>query len=162
MSAPEIHLRLLEKMQFLAETPSGQSLRLDTSPDGGGEDAGMRPMEVQLVALGGCGAMDIISILRKMRQDITAYDLALTWERAAEHPKVYTKVWMTHAFTGNGIVEGNVRRAIGLSMERYCPVYAMLSPAVAITERYKIVDAATGAVIEGAVALVDGKAPATA
>lgn len=162
MSEPVIHLRLVEKMQFLAETPSGHSLRLDTSPDGGGDDAGMRPMEVQLVALGGCGAMDIISILRKMRQDVTAYDLALTWERATEHPKVYTRVVMTHEFTGSGIAEGNVRRAIGLSMERYCPVYAMLSPGVAISERYRIVDAATGGVTEGEVALVDGKAPATA
>jgi putative redox protein len=162
MNEPAVRIRLIDKMQFQAETPSGFTLRLDSSPDGGGEDAGMRPMEAQLIALGSCGAMDVISMLRKMRQDVTTYEVALTHVRATEHPRVYTKILITHRVTGNDIREANVRRAIGLSMERYCPVYAMLSPTVDINERFSITDEVSGAVVEGDVRLVDGKAPPSA
>ncbi len=163
MSQPGVvRVSLVEGMQFQAETPSGFSLRLDAPVDDSGAGAGMRPMEVQLVALGGCGAMDVISILRKMRQDVTAYDVSLTYERATEHPRVYTKVLMTHALRGRAINPANVRRAIGLSMERYCPVYAMLSPGVEIRERYSITDEAGGDGSEGEVRLEDGKAPSSA
>jgi len=142
-------------MKFDARTQSGHTLRIDTSEVQGGEGSAPGPMELQLVALGGCGAMDVISILRKMREDVRTYDVRVAAERATEHPKVYTSAVVAHRFTGEGIGEANVRRAIFLSMSRYCPVFNMLAPGVAIRELYEIADTASGEVTAGEVTLAD-------
>jgi putative redox protein len=126
---------------------------LDSTEDGVASAA--TPMELQLVALGGCTAMDTISILRKMRQDVTAYDVRLTSERAAEHPRVFTSILMTHEIRGRSILETNVHRAIELTMTRYCPVFAMLHPTVDVRERYEITDEDSGAVVSGDVVPTD-------
>jgi putative redox protein len=112
-------------------------------------------MELQLVALGGCTAMDTISVLRKMRQDVTAYDVRITSERAAEHPRVFTSILMTHEIRGRNVSETNVHRAIELTMIRYCPVFAMLHPTVDVRERYEITDDDSGAVTSGDVVPAD-------
>lgn len=142
-------LRLKDALRFVATTPSGFEIELDSGSDAEVTPSGPSPMEVQLVALGGCTSMDVISILRKMRQDVLAYEVRLTHTRAPEHPKVYTSVLMEHVLRGNAVGEANVRRAIALTMTRYCPVFAMLYPKVAITERFEITDAASGRVVSG-------------
>jgi putative redox protein len=148
-------LRLCEGLHFTGRTARGHELELD------GEAAtGPSPMELQLLALGGCGAMDTISILRKMRQDVTGYELLLTHERAGEHPRVFTSITMTHAVRGRALAEGMIRRAISLTMARYCPVYAMLQPTVDIRERYEITDDATGATISAEITSDDVQAAA--
>jgi putative redox protein len=143
----ETRLHLVDGLHFTARTPAGRELHLDSivSEDG----AGATPMELQLVALGGCTAMDTISILRKMRLDVTEYDVTLTSERAEEHPRVYAAIRLTHLLRGRDVPESQVRRAIELTMTRYCPVFAMLSPGVAITEAYEITDEASGLVTAG-------------
>ena len=151
-SSGETVLHLQGDLRFTARTASGFEIGID-SPAGGGALAGPSPMELQLVALGGCTAMDTISILRKMRQDVTGYDVKLTNTRAPEHPKRYTSIELTHVVRGRNLSEANVRRAIELTMTRYCPVFAMLNPTVAITERYELVDEATGATTAGEVPL---------
>jgi putative redox protein len=147
----ETRLHLVDNLHFTARTLTGHELHLDsiTSDDG----AGATPMELQLVALGGCTGMDTISILRKMRLDITSYDVTLTSERAEEHPRVYTAIRLTHLLRGRDVPETQVRRAIELTMTRYCPVFAMLSPKVAITEAYGITDEASGLVTAGEITL---------
>jgi len=151
--ANETTLTLLDKMQFRVRTRSGHEITIDASADVGGEDAGPQPMELQLAALAGCAAMDVISILRKMRQEVTAYACHTAGETANEHPKRYTGIVVTHRLWGRGVAEANVRRALGLSMSRYCPVFAMLSPGVPITVRYEIGDEAGGALVIGEVGL---------
>ncbi len=138
--ANDVTVSLLEKMQFRVGTGSGHSLVIDASPDVGGAGAGSRPMELQLAALAGCSAMDVLSILRKMRQEVTAYEVSSHGETAPDHPQRYTDIVLTHRVSGDAIREDSVRRAIELSMTRYCPVYAMLSPTVRIVERYEIRD----------------------
>ena len=139
--AKTVRLSLQEHMRFQADTGSGHSVVLDSSdPDLGGANAGMRPTEAVLVALGGCAAMDVISILRKMREDVTAYDVNVTGQQAEEHPQVYTSIIVAHSLQGPDLSEENVRRAIELSMTRYCPVHAMLRPTVPIAARYEIRD----------------------
>jgi putative redox protein len=108
-------------------------------------------MELQLVALGGCTAMDVISILRKMRQEVSGYDVRLTGERAPEHPRVYTSVLIEHTIRGTGVGQDNVHRAIQLTMTRYCPVFAMLYPTVTIKETFVISDDVSGASVSGEV-----------
>ena len=139
-------------LSFRTETPSGHQLVLDSQVTAGG--AGPTPMELQLVALGSCGAMDVISILQKMRQDVSAYEVRVTATRAAEQPRAYLTATMTHVLRGRGLAEHNVRRAIGLSMGRYCPVYALLVPTVAINERFEMTDEAGGVPVAGDVEAV--------
>jgi putative redox protein len=148
-SGRETVLRLTDGPRFTATTASGFEIELDSAVDPDAPVSAPSPMELQLVALGGCTAMDVISILRKMRQDVTSYEVRLTHTRAPEHPKVYTSVQIRHRVRGSGVGEANVRRAIALTMTRYCPVFAMLYPKVAITERFEITDDQTGAVVAG-------------
>jgi putative redox protein len=157
--ASELRLSLIDGLKFEVHTQSGHTLTIDTNVASGGEGAGPSPMELQLAALGGCGAMDILSILRKMRQDVTAYDVTITAERASEHPRVYTSATIAHAFRGYGMGEEHVRRAIYLSMSKYCPVFAMLSPTARIRETYEIVDENTGATLTGEVTLESAVPP---
>ncbi len=153
MTTRETVVHFRENLRFTATTPSGYDVDLDSSPTAGGSVSAPTPMELQLVALGGCSGMDVISILGKMRQDVTAYDVRVTNVRATEHPGAYVSIDLLHAVRGRNVGESNVRRAIELSMQRYCPIYAMLHPSVAITERYEIIDDATGATVTGEVQL---------
>lgn len=147
-------MTLIDGLRFTAETGSGHRVELDSRTDDA-PLAAPSPMELQLVALGGCTAMDVISILRKMRQEVKEYTLQLTGERASEHPKVYTTIDVVHRLRGRGIAEDSVRRAIQLTIERYCPVFNMLYPKVDIRELYTIEDATSGATVEGVVARAD-------
>ncbi len=155
MAEREAHLSLVGDMQFRARTGSGHDLLLDAGADIGGQNSGPSPVEMVLVALGGCGAMDVISILRKMRQDVTSYDVSVVAQRAEEHPKVFTSITMTHALAGASLEPDNVQRAITLSMTRYCPVFAMLSPTVPVRVLYTISDAAGGVTSTGDVTSSD-------
>jgi putative redox protein len=149
-SGSETRLHLVDELRFTGLTPNGHTIELDSNADG--PPTAATPMQLQLVALGGCTAMDTISILRKMREDVTAYDVRLSAERADEYPRVYTSILMTHELRGRAMSEANVHRAIQLTMTRYCPVFAMLYPKVDIRERYEITDEATGEIVLGEVA----------
>jgi len=107
--------------------------------DSGAEAEGPTPMQAVMAALGGCTAMDVISILRKKRQAVTGYEVEVVGERRTDqHPKVFTRLEVVHRVRGHGISEAAVAEAIRLSDTRYCPVHAMLGSAVAITSRYEI------------------------
>jgi len=101
---------------------------------------GPTPMELVLVALGGCTGMDVISILQKMRQDVKNFEINLSAERANEHPKVFTKINLEYVIYGSNIDENAVKRAIELSQEKYCSVGGMLRKAVELTYSYKIIN----------------------
>lgn len=108
------------KMQFVGSAnESGLPLHLDGSPD---ENRGVRPVEALLIGLGGCSGMDVISILRKMRQDVTNYEIHLHGERAPEHPKVYTDITVEHVVTGRELDRASVAKAVRLSETKYCSV----------------------------------------
>ena len=145
-----VTLRLEDGLRFVATTASGFEVALDSRSDLESMTA-PSPMELQLVALGGCTAMDVISILRKMRQDVTSYEVRLVGSRADEHPRVYTEVVIEHEIRGTGVGRDQVHRAIQLTMTRYCPVFAMLYPSVSIREQFQITDERTSEVVEGAV-----------
>ena len=109
--------------------------------DSGAGAVAASPMQALLGALGGCTAMDVISILRKMRQQVKAYEVLLEGERAEEHPRVFTSIEIVHRVTGVDLNPAMIARAIELSEARYCSVHAMLAPAVKMTSRYEIVPA---------------------
>lgn len=102
-------------------------------------------MEVVLLAFGGCTGMDVISILRKMRQEVSGYEVRLVGERTEEQPTVFTDVTVEHVVRGRNLNVANVRRAVELSATRYCPVAAMLRKGgVNVADSYRVIDEATG------------------
>ncbi len=125
-------------MTFAGTADSGFTVPLGTSPTVGGEDDGFRPMELMAISLGGCTAMDVISIMRKKRQEITAYEVSVHTENAETHPKVFTSATILYDVTGHNIDEKALRRAIQLSADRYCPAQGMLVQAMPIELVYEI------------------------
>ncbi len=142
-------VRLKSEMVFEGLTESGHSVPLDANETVGGHNRGPRPMEVLLVGLGGCTGMDVISILRKMRQEVTDYEVRVEGTRAEEHPKVYTEITVEHVVKGVGLSIDSVRKAVDLSAHRYCPASAMFSKAARVTHRYRVVDVETDEVQTG-------------
>jgi len=104
----------------------------------GGDNDGVRPMEMLAIGLAGCTAMDVISILTKKRQDVTQFEVQVHAERAAEHPKVFTGAVIEYFVVGRGVEEEAVVRAIELSAVRYCPAQAMFSKVFPIELKYHI------------------------
>ena len=123
-----------EGLLFEGRTANG-SVDLVSALDAGAE--GARPMELLAVALGGCTAMDVLSILRKMRQPVEGLVIEVGGERAEEHPKRYLSLEVLYRFKGD-LDEAKVARAIELSETRYCSVAATLRPGVPITSRFEI------------------------
>jgi len=120
----------------LAET--GFEVPLGASPAVGGNNDGFRPMELMAVSLAGCTAMDVISIMMKMHQDVTSFEVDVQTDTSDDHPKVFTDAGINYIFTGHNIDEGSVKRSIELSAVRYCPAQGMLSKVFPIHLRYQI------------------------
>lgn len=126
------------RMTFDATANSGFHTLLGADPAVGGDQDGFRPMEMIAIGLAGCTAMDVISILSKKRQDVTAFEVRVDADRAAEHPKVFTSAVIEYLVTGHGVDEQSVLRAMELSAVRYCPAQAMMSKIMPIELKYQI------------------------
>lgn len=131
-----------EEMRFDATGVDDVTVRLDSDAVHGGTGAGFRPLELMLISLGGCTGMDVLSILRKKRQQVTEYHVTVQGTQQQAYPRVYTAITIQHILHGNDLSEEAVKRAIELSETKYCPAYAMLSQAVDITSSYEIHPAA--------------------
>ena len=128
-------------MAFVAETGSGHLLAMDGAPDGGGRNLAPRPMETVLAGTGGCAAYDVVLILQRGRQPVSACTVKLQAPRAETEPKVFTHVHMHFTVSGKGLSEAAVARAIQLSHEKYCSASAMLAKTAQITTGFDIVEA---------------------
>lgn len=116
----------------------GQTVHMDAVPAVGGQGLGMSPMRLLLASLGGCTAMDVISLLKKMRQDVTGLEVEVNAEQAADHPKVYTSFELVFKVRGHNVARELVERAVHLSEDKYCSASAMLKKAAPITTRIEI------------------------
>jgi putative redox protein len=125
-------------MQFQGAGDTGAPLTLDALPEHGGAGAGPSPMEAVLLALGGCTGMDVLSVLAKMRATPQAFEVRITAERAAQHPRVFTRIAVEYLLWGTNLRPDQVRRAVELSQTRYCPVAAMLGRTAALTYAWRI------------------------
>ncbi len=130
----------VENSKFLGESGSGHSVIMDGPPESGGQNLGLRPMEMLLVGVGGCTAFDIIHILKKGRHAVTDCELQLEAERAEADPKVFTRIHIHYVVKGKGLSEAVVKRAIELSAEKYCSASIMLGKSATITHDYEIVE----------------------
>lgn len=124
---------------FIGTSPSGYAQAIDTKGD---RHAAPTPMEMLLVAVAACTAVDVISILEKKRQDVTDYTVEITGERADEHPRKFVKFHINHIVHGRGVSEKAVADAIELSDTKYCSVAATVRPTAEITTSYEIIEAA--------------------
>lgn len=126
---------------FVAESGSGHSVVLDGPPDHGGRNMGLRPMEMVLLGVGGCASFDVVSILKKARQEIVSCHAELEAERAEGVPSPFTKIHMKFVVKGKGLKESQVERAVTLSSEKYCSASIMLRAAgVVITHSFEVVE----------------------
>jgi putative redox protein len=126
------------RMSFEGSAGSGFKVPLGAESAVGGDNDGFRPMELLLVGLAGCTAMDVISILQKKREDVTSFEVSVTGNRADDHPRVFTHIQVKYIITGRQISEDAVKRAIDLSKTKYCSAQAMLSQVVPIEIIYSI------------------------
>ncbi|HEY6136073.1 MAG TPA: OsmC family protein [Rubrivivax sp.] len=127
-------------MVFAAETGSGHVITMDGAPDGGGRNLAPRPMETFLAGAGGCTAYDVVLILKRGRHAVTGCQVRLQADRAAEDPKVFTKINMHFVVTGRALPPAAVARAIELSHDRYCSATIMLGKTAEITTSHEIVE----------------------
>jgi len=122
---------------FVGLTPSGHSVLLDTDHT---RNSAPTPMELLLLALGSCSGVDVVSILRKKRQDVSGYRIEVRGERRDEHPRSYKRMAVHHIVTGRNISEQSVAQAIQLSEEKYCSVAATLRPTAEIVSSFEIIE----------------------
>ncbi len=140
MSTKKALVKHIKGVTFLGKSDSNHWVTMDGPESFGGSDAGARPKELLLIALGGCTGSDVATILQKKKVHLDGFEMNLTAEVADEHPQVYTKINIEFVFYGKGIQEKDVERAIELSQTKYCSVTQMLNKAVEISHSYKIIE----------------------
>ena len=130
-------VKLAEGMQFIGRGTSGHAVLMDSADNVGGADSAARPVEVMLCALGGCTGMDVISILRKMKTEPEDLSVEIRDTRAPEYPMVFTDIHITYRVRGN-VPEANLKKAIELSLTKYCPISNSLARVANVTSEYVI------------------------
>jgi putative redox protein len=120
-------------MQFTGTAGHGASIVIDASPDNGGAGAGPTPMENLLLSLAGCTGMDVVSILRKKRIALEDLRIDVSGERAANHPRIFTSIHLHYTLRGAGLSTESARKAVDLSLDKYCSVAGMLKQTAKIT-----------------------------
>ncbi len=138
MSQRTAVVQQIQGITFAARADSNHWVTMDGPPELGGSNAGSRPKELVLMALGGCTGSDVASILRKKRVPVKTLRINLTAQTAEEHPQVFTTIHVEYVLVGTGINPGEVERAIEISTTKYCAVSAMLRASVKITHSYRI------------------------
>jgi putative redox protein len=127
----EIKAKWNEKMSFTTEI-DGHKIVVDASDDAGGENIGPRPKKLLLIALAGCTGMDVISILKKMKVEIAEFNIRVIGNSQEMHPKKYTDIKVIYQFKGNNLELEKLKKAVELSMNKYCSVNAVLREAIKI------------------------------
>ncbi len=133
------NVKLIEDMQFIATADSGHAVVMDAPASVGGKNTGAKPSELVLMGLGGCTGMDVISILRKKKQDVTGFEMNVTGDVPDISPRTFTDIHVEYIITGRDISEEAVKRAIDLSKDKYCLVGMTLAKASKMTYSYKII-----------------------
>ena len=129
----------IQGVTFIGKAKSNHWIAMDGPEEFQGSDAATRPKELILIGLAGCSGSDVASILSKMREQVTRFEIDVEAESATEHPKVFTKIHLKYNFWGENLKQENIDKAINLSQDKYCSVTAMLKPKVEITHTVNII-----------------------
>lgn len=133
-------IKWVESVMFVAESGSGHSVVIDGAPEAGGRNLGFRPMEMMLIGLGSCSAFDVVTILRRGREQVTDCVVELDGQRADADPKVFTAVELVYKVSGKNLDPKKVERAVNLSAEKYCSASKMFAATAKLTHRIEIVE----------------------
>lgn len=131
-------IKQVQGLSLAGKADSNHWVVMDGPEELDGSNAGARPKELVLLALGGCTASDVLSILKKKRASVDDFEVRLTAEQSEEHPQVFTRIHVEYVIRGERINTRDVERAIELSETKYCAVTAMLRSSVVITHSYRI------------------------
>jgi len=135
-------VKWIDGVMFLGESGSGHSAVMDGAESQGGRNMGIRPMEMLLLGLGGCASFDVMSVLKKSRQQVTDCRTEIEAERVDAVPAVFSKIHLRFVVTGDGLKESQVKRAVELSAEKYCSASIMMDAAgVEMSHSYELVEA---------------------
>lgn len=140
MATKKAIVQNIKGVTFVGKADSNHWIVMDGPEEFGGSNAGTRPKELVLIALGGCTGSDVASILRKKKVNFKNFYINIEAEVAEEHPQVYTKINLEYVLEGKSINPEDVERAIELSKTKYCSVSFMLKNSVEITHKYKITE----------------------
>lgn len=133
----QARVKWVEGLTFIGESASGHQILMD----GNAGEKAPSPMEMVLMAAGGCSAIDVVSILQKGRHAVSDCEVKLTSERREEAPRMFTHINLHFIVTGQGLKESAVSRAVDLSAEKYCSVALMLEKAASVTHSYEVIEA---------------------
>lgn len=138
MASKKAVVRQIQGITFAARSETSPWVMMDGPESFGGSNAGPRPKELLLFALGGCTASDVVSILKKKRVPVETFEVRLSASVQDEHPQVYTSIHIEYVFGGRGIRRTDIERAIELSATKYCSVSAMIRDSVRLTHSFII------------------------
>jgi len=135
-----ISVKWIDGMLMVGKSDSGHAIVMDGPPEIGGENIGIRPMEMLLLGMAGCTMIDVLSILKKMREDVVDCQTQVKAERSEEHPKVFTNIHIHFVLRGKKLDSSKVDKATKLSAEKYCSASIMIGKTANITHDYEIIE----------------------
>jgi putative redox protein len=135
-----ISVNWVDGLLMVGKSDSGHTITMDGPPESGGENLGVRPMEMLLLGVAGCTMIDVVTTLKKMRQDLSHLETKINAERATDHPKVFTDIHIQFVVKGKDLDPKKVDKAITLSAEKYCSASIMLGETATITHDFKVVE----------------------
>lgn len=133
-------IKYTDGMQFVGAADSGHAIVMDSNTEAGGDNTGLRPMELLLIGIGGCSGMDIVSVLKKKKENLTGFEINVIGKKADEHPKKYTDINIEFILKGKNLSDDAVKKAVELSMGKYCSVKATLEGTAKVNYSYKIIE----------------------
>jgi len=139
--ANTVRVRWIEGTRMVGESGSGHAVVMEGAPAEGELSLGIRPMEMLLLGMGGCTAIDVVMILQKAREKVTDVVVEIEGERADSIPKVYERIHVHYIVTGHDLKDSAVARAAKLSAEKYCSATVMMAAVAEVTHDYEIVEA---------------------
>jgi putative redox protein len=133
-----INVKWTGNMAFETEV-AGHKIVMDADIESGGDDTGVRPKPLQLVALGGCTGMDVVSLLKKMRVDIDDFQMIIEGELSEDHPKHYQSIHLIYQFKGKDLPIDKLEKAVSMSEDKYCGVAALYKKAIPLTYEIRVI-----------------------
>ena len=135
-----ISVNWVDGLLMVGKSDSGHTITMDGPPESGGENLGVRPMEMLLLGVAGCTMIDVVTTLKKMRQDLSHLETKINAERATDHPKVFTDIHIQFVVKGKDLDPKKVDKAITLSAEKYCSASIMLGKTALITHGFELME----------------------
>ena len=135
-----ISVNWVDGLLMVGKSDSGHTITMDGPPESGGENLGVRPMEMLLLGVAGCTMIDVVTTLKKMRQDLSHCETKINAERATDHPKVFTNIHIQFIVKGKDLDSKKVDKAITLSAEKYCSASIMLGETATITHDFEVIE----------------------